>query len=644
MKWFKKIVLFMLMFFCVCVPCESYQSYLTIFNDAPKTDFYCPEDVSFDTMLSQISEVSEKYDVPVYYTWTDVKTMFYSDEYIYADETARSYIEKHYDVHEGLFSSLFSGKTNVRFLPFSEIPDDNSENGIRFSIVGEKENADKFKSDLIEVYGGELPMSDGFDSEDDSRSMLYTVWIITIVVACFFTFYETMLIKKENFIRITLGESLLSLWLKFLLLDLLFILISFIACIVFSGIFYDKIFMLHEMLFMFGILIISDVLISVNLLFYDRNKALAHLSLSRSLLTINSFVKCFTVVLTVMFVSTSLSVVYEYFQYAKQKSFYELYSDYCVLQNIKVKNGGDDVYTELSEKGGFYLEYAQKADMTLISEGISLPSGKNVIRVNTQAVNSYVKNVIPELQNYSFDKDLYLIYYEKEPPSDDEKSVILSGYEDNSIGEIAYYKQTDLVVRTTGDSFTKWVKDPVILYSHKGLEEIYADDPLSVEISTPVVFYIIADNGSIEEYMNTHNITFSSTNMMDYFEHESIKLKRTAYLSLVFTALLIILEIMILFSILQLEYTVNAIELSIKKIIGYSMFERFKKQYLLSFVLYMASLVAAVLVSKKLQFGNTSFILYGIIFMYFTETFLFTFLARRYDRDQIQKILKGGAL
>lgn len=642
MRWFKKIVIFMLMFFCVCVPCENYQNYLTIFNDAPKTDFYCPEDVSFDTMLSQIADTSEKYGVLVYHTRTDVKTMFYSEEYIYADETARNYIEEHYDVHEGLFSSLFSGKTSVHFLPFSEVPNENPGNATRFSVVGEKENADKFKSDLIEVYGGELPMSDGFDSRGSIHSMLYTVWIIAIVVACFFTFYETMLMKKENFIRITLGESLPSLWLKFLSLDLLFILISFTVCILFSGIFYDKIFMFDEMLSMFGILIFSDVLISVNLLFYDRNKVLAHLSLSRRLLAINSFVKCFTVVLTVIFVSTSLSVIYEYFQYAKQKSFYELYSDYCVLQNIKVKNGGDDVHTELSEKGGLYLEYAQKADMTLISEGVSLPSGEKVVRVNTQAVDSYVKNVIPELQDYSFDKDLYLIYYEKEPPSEEEKSIIFSG--DDSVGEIAYHKQTELVVRTTDDSFTKWVKNPIILYNHKGLEEICADDPLSVEISTPVVFYIIADNGSVEEYMNAHDITFSSTDMMDYFEHEIIKLKRTAYLSLVFTALLIVLEIMILFSILQLEYTVNAIELSIKKIIGYSMFERFKKQYLLSFVLYMVSLIAAVLVSKKLQFGNTSFILYGIIFMCFAETLLFTVLAGKYDRNHIQKILKGGAL
>jgi len=632
------------MFLCVCLPCESYQGYLSKFDDASKTDFYCPENISYNTMLSQISDVSKEHDVFVYNVQTNVRTMFYSEVDVYADETAKDYIEKHYDVHEGMFSSLLSGKTSVKFFPFSEIPDEVLEDGARFSVVGKKENADNFKSDLIGIYGGKLPIYDGFDSKRESYTMLYIVWIITIVVACFFTFYETMLMKKESFIRITLGESLPFLWLKFLSLDLLFVMISFMGCMLFSGLFYSRIFMLNKMLFMFGMLILSDILVSVNLLLYDRNKVLAHLSLSRKLLTINSFVKCFTVVLTVLCVSASLSVIYEYFRYAKQKSFYELYSDYCVLQNIKVKNADSDVNFELSEKGGFYLEYAQKADMTLLAEGVSLPSGRRIVRANTQAVNFYVKNIIPELQDCSFNKDIYLIYYEKEPPTEEEKVTIFSEWEDCSTGEIAYHEQAKLVVRTPDETFTKWVENPIIVYYHKGLEEMYADDPVSIEVSTPIVFYIVAENGSVKEYMNAHDIKFSSTNMMDYFEHESIKLKRTAYLSSVFAVMLIILQIMILFSILQLEYTVNAIELSIKKIIGYSMVERFKKQYLLSFVLYMVSLLVTELISKKLQFGNTAFILYGIFFIYFTETLIFTIFAKKYDRSHIQKILKGGAL
>lgn len=394
---------------------------------------------------------------------------------------------------------------------------------------------------------------------------------------------------------------------------------------------------------MLGVMILADTLVSVNLLFYDRNKVLAHLSFSRKLLTINSIVKSFTVILTVLFISTSLSVMYEYVQYENQKSFYELYSNYSVLQNVKVKNS-DDVDVELSEKGGFYLEYVQKADISLLVEGLSLTSDRRIIRANTKAINSYVKNIITELQNHTFDKDIYLIYYDKAAPTEEEKKIILSGFEKYSIDEIVYHEQVNMVVRTPDDSFTKWVKNPIIIYYHKGLEEIYADDPVSLEISVPSVFFIIAENGSVNEYMNAHNIKFSITNMMDYFKHESIKLERTAYLSFVLAIMFIVLQIMILFSIIQLEYTVNAIELSIKKILGYSMVERFKKHYLLSFVLYTISLIAAEIISKTMQFGNVNFILYGILFMYFMENLIFTILAQKYDRNQIQKILKGGAL
>ena len=643
MEWFKKIILLILMLICVFLPCESYQGYLTKFSDGLKTDFYCPENVSCETMLSQISDISKEQNVLVYNVQTNPRTMFYSEVNIYADKPAKDYIEKHYHVYEGIFSSLFSGRTSVKFFPFSNIPNEVLKDGASFSIVGTKENANKFKLDLIGIYGGNLPSSDGYDSIEESRTMLYLVWIITIVLMCFFTFYETLMLKKENFIRITLGESLPLLWVKFLSLDLLFILIAFIGCILFSIFFYNSIFMLNKMFVMLGVMILADTLVSVNLLFYDRNKVLAHLSFSRKLLTINSIVKSFTVILTVLFISTSLSVMYEYVQYENQKSFYELYSNYSVLQNVKVKNS-DDVDVELSEKGGFYLEYVQKADISLLVEGLSLTSDRRIIRANTKAINSYVKNIITELQNHTFDKDIYLIYYDKAAPTEEEKKIILSGFEKYSIDEIVYHEQVNMVVRTPDDSFTKWVKNPIIIYYHKGLEEIYADDPVSLEISVPSVFFIIAENGSVNEYMNAHNIKFSITNMMDYFKHESIKLERTAYLSFVLAIMFIVLQIMILFSIIQLEYTVNAIELSIKKILGYSMVERFKKHYLLSFVLYTISLIAAEIISKTMQFGNVNFILYGILFMYFMENLIFTILAQKYDRNQIQKILKGGAL
>ena len=278
------------------------------------------------------------------------------------------------------------------------------------------------------------------------------------------------------------------------------------------------------------------------------------------------------------------------------------------------------------KKGGFYLEYVQKADISLLVEGLSLTSDRRIIRANTKAINSYVKNIITELQNHTFDKDIYLIYYDKAAPTEEGKKIILSGFEKYSIDEIVYHEQVNMVVRTPDDSFTKWVKNPIIIYYHKGLEEIYADDPVSLEISVPSVFFIIAENGSVNEYMNAHNIKFSITNMMDYLKHESIKLERTAYLSFVLAIMFIVLQIMILFSIIQLEYTVNAIELSIKKILGYSMVERFKKHYLLSFILYTISLIAAEIISKTMQFENVNFILFMAFFsMYFMENLILQF-------------------
>lgn len=644
MQYLKKFVLFILMLFCICLPCENYQSYLSSFDDAFKTDFYCPDVEYYDTMLSQISKVAEKHHVLVYKVYNISYTMFFSEVQIYADQEATDYLEQVYDVHAGTFNSLISGKTDVKFYSFFDIPVKIREEKIRISVIGNQADMDAFKSDLIEKYGGDYPKNDGFDAKKNSRFLLWTIWFLTAIMICFFTFYETMMMKKENFIRITLGESLFLLWVRFVLFDILFIGTIFAGCIWIACILYSRIFMLKEMLILLSILILADMLISTNLLFYQRNKVLAHLSLSRKMLTINNSVKCVAIILIVISVSTSLSVIYEYYQYVQQKPFYEQYADYCVLQNIIARNNNEDPYIQFLYEGEFYRNYVKKANITLIEEGVTLPSGKNTILANHNAVVSYIENEILELQDCTFDKDIYIIYYENNPPTPEEKKILLSENDGCTVDEIVYHTPANLVMRTPEEKFTKWAKNPIIIYYNTDLAERYYDDPMQIELVTPIIFSIIAENGSVEEYMNAHDIDFSSTNMMDYFEHESLKLKKTAYLSTVLAVILLILQIMILLSIIRLEYTVNAIELSIKKVIGYSILERFYRQYLLSFFLYMFSMLAAILISKKLQFGDTSFILYGIFLMYLIETLLFTIFAKRYERNNIQKILKGGAL
>ena len=106
------------MLICVFLPCESYQGYLTKFSDGLKTDFYCPENVSCETMLSQISDISKEQNVLVYNVQTNPRTMFYSEVNIYADKPAKIILKSTTMYMKGYFSSLFSGRTSVKFFPF----------------------------------------------------------------------------------------------------------------------------------------------------------------------------------------------------------------------------------------------------------------------------------------------------------------------------------------------------------------------------------------------------------------------------------------------------------------------------------------------------------------------------------------------
>lgn len=189
---------------------------------------------------------------------TQIHTLFSSEIDIYADDDIIQYLQDEYYIHSGVFDSIVSGKTQVNYHGFSEIPDELAVAEPEFQLIGDMENMRNFKSELIDTYAGSFPHDSGYDSRSDSSMLVLTMWVISIVLTCFFTFYETVLMKKENFIRITMGESLFAIWVKYILIDLIYIVACFSVCSFITYQFYGVLFMFRYALLMLGILAVLN--------------------------------------------------------------------------------------------------------------------------------------------------------------------------------------------------------------------------------------------------------------------------------------------------------------------------------------------------------------------------------------------------
>lgn len=638
MKKIKRLMFLFLMILCIGLPCESYQNYLDQFNDFAKTTFYCQEGIEYDTMMHDISEKAEEHEVMIFKIRTQVHTLFFSEIDVYADAVATSYLQEEYDIFAGTFNSLVSGKTQINYHAFSEIPESLVTIEPEFQLVGNMERMTAFKSELIDLYGGSFPKHDGYDGRKDSRTVLCVVWILAIILTCFFTLYETFMLKKENFVRITMGETLLSIWTKYVLCDLMYMIVAFLIVTMLAHLIYGTIFLKEYAYMMFAITLLMNMLVSMNMLNLKKSSMVFDIGISLKMLQINHVFRCVIIILTSACMSMALSTIYESSRFYRQKSFYERYADHVVLQNLKAEDGGET----FSIEGQFYKNYAQELEIVYLCERMTLSSGKTALIANHNAID-YLQTAIPILQDQSFDKDIYIIHQASQPLSSKDMAN-LKPIVDCEVVEYTYHEDIELVAvgLNSDKQLTVWAKNPVIVYYHTDFADLYDTSLLPMEV--PIVYSFVKNNPTIEAFMKSNHIQYSCTNVIEVFEQQWIKLKRTSYLNFILLMFLLVLDVLLIFSIVKLEYAVNAVELSIKRIMGYSMTERFRKQYVASLAVYAISLLIALAISFFLQIGSPIFIACGILWLYITETVIFTIVANMYGRKNLQKILKGDVL
>ncbi len=639
MKSTKRIIFIVLMILCIGLPCENYQSYLDTVKNFTQTTFYCPEDTDFDTMLDDIEATADKHDIMVFKIRSQVHNMFFSEIDIYGEKPVLDYLADEYDIYSGKFNSIFSGTTTVNLHPFNDITRELAGAEPDFQLIGDIDDMRDFKAELINTYAGNFPKENNYNFRKDPISLTVAIWILAIILTGFFTLYETFMLKKETFIRITMGESPAGRWLRYILEDILYLCAVFGICSLAVFGFYKVLFLYKYVLLMFAILIALDVVISLNLLIYSRNTALSNTPVSESILVVNNIIRCFVIVISAVCMSAALSFIYEGYRFYKQKPFYERYSDYVVVSHLKYEEDLD----AFTVPGEFYKNYNESLDITFLCQWLSLPvSDKTAVKANHNSVE-YIRSAIPELKDCEFDKDVYIIHRDSEKLQPQDISSLYPNVE-CEVAELEYHDRSEIVAFATDEiteNLTTWCEDPIIVLYNKDFAELI-DEPELLAGAVPLSLCFVRNSDDIRKFMSDNGVEYSATDSMDIFENEWIKLKRTSYISAVLFLLLFSLQILIIVNIIKLEYRAKAIELSIKKVMGYSVFERFRSHYIMSLVLYAVSAAAALVAVNLLNFGATRFIVFGIVFSYLTENIIFTILVNVYDRKNVQQTLKGG--
>ncbi len=631
---------------------ELYQSYLNSFtsSDFYTTSFYMKPDIEKQTMLKDIYAAAERNGISVFVMHEETKNSFSSTVKIYADEKTLNVLEKEYRVFDKNFVSLFSGSTDIQTADFFDIPDDYmSSRKPLYYMIGGIDEVSAFKVELINTYGGGFPKQSGYDRLKENKNTITAVWIVVVMLMIFQTFYELERDRKKITLNLIFGESAGIIFLKNVISDsaafsIIFFaiktILSFITCTqFFSEISYTAL----------VVLLLVNAIVYLGVFRINTKFALSNAINSNKLLTINYILCGASMLVTSLVIAVNFSMINDYIQFDRQESFFEKNrnSNYCELRysnrNVGIFEMDQMLYYGFVEDHKVqyldpYFKYSNDED--------------DSVYLITSDSKDFLAEWIPEVFSGELNRPGYIIMPKDMTLSDDDLSSIKGFYSKYLYGTELYESPENIpVIRYKNDcsiisvereypNRSVWVKKPIIMYLNI---KHYPEIPPDASFRTYNLLFE-ADEAELREFAEEYGCECVITNVFDYYNHQKIILSRTLVIASITCVIVIILNIAILISTIRLEFQVNAMRNSILKTIGYSLVSRIKKLYISLLITDLISMLSACIISGFTGLWNIPLIIVMTVIFGACEALIINVFARREDRLQIQKILKGGLL
>lgn len=659
MKLIKHILSIFIIFIGILIFSEGYHFYIQDFQrEFSFTNFY-QQEYSKEEMLLDLENTSEKYDLNIFIVKNKVINNYYNEISIYGTKGVLKYLNDNKIIYEKEYNSLFLGETKVIFKNLSEIEDLSSNT---FYIIGSFENAEKFKGDLVDKYDGHWVRPG--DKNNSYKNLHRAILLLVTLTICLLTYYRIITEKKENVIRISLGENPIRIVLKNILTDIfIYLSIIFISIISLSP-YTSTFFNLNITITFFSFLIFINSALYFNIYFYEIKESFSNTVTNKKLLPMSYALKTITLIITILVISSNIGIIAESSSFYKQKGFFEEYKDYYYVnlfkfdftEEEKVKYGNwKSIGAGIIES--FYTQYFNDFNPIILSSDTLTKNGVYANRASLE----YISDMIVELKNIDFTKEFYLILNESQL---EKESIInqmlheLEFYqrdynfnrEQKDRYEIIYYEQEIDVLTINEDSIygSKFVSNPnIILDNRDGSLFVIGSEISSIQYYNREVMYKLdmdKFNKFVDEFKLGEEGIGSATNVLEYYDHNWLIAKRLLLINSIFTILVLILEVMITISIIKLEYEINAMEISLKKILGYNLWQKNKPICLATTLIVSVSIVSSCILGIIFNMNSAQYFIYGGVLIFILEIIIIVIYINRIENSKVQKILKGGSL
>ena len=552
------------------------------------TEFYIDNsgrDITSREMAKDLCRACDKHDVDFFtirYSWD--KSYLYDTEIIGTDG-AIDHLKKS-GIREGRNRSLFFESQNVTF---SSIAGEKDISDITlYYLIGNESDYDRicaFKSELVDKYGGGFPKEK--DSNLDIPMDTIVVWAVIFAIILALSLYETACMKKEAMIRVLMGEDMLKIFLRSVITDTL----SFAALFALMSLILQRVsnvtFKYHWVICMFIVFLILNAVISTRLLRPDYKRDLASGEGDNSLLAINYVLKAVLTVIAIAVISINCGMIHESLKIYEQKDFFRSH-DNCSYYKISY---GFDMTSEINDPDeslyrDFYAKFQNRSfQYADLSDYYDMRHPFIVVNRNTfdelSAGYPQLKTLEEKVTsgNVSLLLPSDIVYgtseYEKVMEMNDGSFFTETEY--GSWKKLNYDDGIKVTgIHESGRGYkTNRYSDPVLLVDNT----TYDGSPGSTGYDFYYNYDIMYDipDKDWQQFVDTHDLddsNISVTNVMDDYSYRWAQSKRKLTISAAFTLFILFLELSLIIMIIKMEYQFNAAEMAIRKIHGYSLYER----------------------------------------------------------------------
>lgn len=644
MKKVRSLFIALLLLVPVFFQCDLFQLYLYDFDEFYFTSFYLPADTAYEDMLQEIEERAKEYQVELIY-WDEAYRSAYRSQFdIYCSKEMQEIFRDEWKISGGDYKSFFTGNSSIRFHELKELPLETMEASPNsFYLVGDKDRLIEYRNSLYEKYNSRFPKLGYPGALQSAKREHLLLWLGMILIVCLTTVYQVMKEKKEWFIRMTLGTSLTSIVRRNIAGDAL-VMIGAVAagecCVRFMG---GSSFLMSQDIWMLLLLIALNNLVYCSLFVQNLQGGLSDTGMFRKILGISYVLKAVICFFCALSVGAAVVVIGRYVELSKMQEFYETKEDAYYINFVIQPYDLEQVEIVSAE---FYRTYFD--DILFHEANFNYRNDREEAICMNANMREYLESLLPSLGDRLQQYENTLLIPEGLEVTQDEIEWFVDSCEgmsgrDTGSTQIIYYSEDIEVMTHSSNVGYLMEKNPIIMYGGRTnwAERTQDDYETFFEMTMPNAIVSVSED-TIRSFAKERGFTYLLKNVYeDYLFYLQVQ-KRGMIINLLLVVVFILMEIFAVTAVLELEFVTNRTELTVKRMLGYSIVQRIRKPLTLT-VISGALVLLGLFVFKTVT--DYHYVAYGMMMVACLIVFEIGYVLYKFhhlEQENITKVLKGG--